>query len=116
MPLQKRKLSQSQIVLKRTSQLEYKPGHISRQNHFAEQLSEYRIRLIKRLQAHCSRLRQDYSRSDRQRLLFSGCLSSVFPGTPISSIAKRMGIPATIGLSRWEAESGRNIRQGKSEE
>jgi hypothetical protein len=48
MPLQKRKLSQSQTALKPTLQLEYKTEHITRQNHFAERLSDIPNSVVER--------------------------------------------------------------------
>jgi hypothetical protein len=114
MPLQKRKLSQSQTVLKLTSQLEYKVGHIIRQNNFAVRLSKYQSHLLS-LQAHCSRLRKYYPRPDRQYLLFSGQISPVFLGTPLSLTVKRMGTPSTSGLSLWEAKAETRIRHEKED-
>jgi hypothetical protein len=48
MPLRKRKLSQSQTVLKPTLKLEYKTEHITRQNHFAEHLSDIPNSVVER--------------------------------------------------------------------
>jgi hypothetical protein len=111
MPLQS-KLSQSQTVLKLTSQLEFKVGHIIRQNNFAARLSQHQSHLLG-LQAHCSRLRKCYPRSDCQYLLFSGHIFPVFLGTPLSRTVKRMGTPSTNGLSLWEAKAETEIRHEK---